>query len=247
MTYNPFSLIDKTILVTGASSGIGRAVAIECSKLGAKVIITARNQARLNDTFDSLTGSGHLLIKADLDNSDSINELVPQVPKLDGIVNCAGIIKKLPLKFINFESLELTMHTNFFGPLLLLQKAVKLKKLNNSSSIVFISSIAAHIASFGSIEYMASKGALNSSSRGAALELAEKGIRVNVIEPGLIKTSLALSALTQEDLENYEKKYPLGRFGQPEEIAFGVIYFLSDASKWTTGTVLRIDGGITLR
>lgn len=247
MEYNPFSLQGKTILITGASSGIGRAVAIECSKAGAFVIITARNQERLDETLGMLGGDHHRAIAADLISRVETTSLLNDLPGLDGIVNCAGMLKKLPLKFISAESLDTTMQTNFSAPALLVQQAAKFKKMNNLSSVVFISSIAAHVASYGSIMYMASKGAVNAVARGMALELAEKGIRVNVIEPGLVKTRLATGALTQDDLDSYEKKYPLGRFGMPEEIAWGVIYLLSDASRWVTGSTLTIDGGITLR
>jgi len=247
MEYNPFSLKGKTILITGASSGIGQAVAVECSKSGAIVMITARNKERLDETLGLLVGNDHSAIAADLTSRDETSALLNALPGLDGIVNCAGMLKKLPLKFITADALETTMQTNFAAPAMLVQQAVKLKKLNAGSSVVFISSIASHVASYGSIMYMASKGAINAVARGMALELAEKGIRVNVIEPGLVKTKLATGALTQDDLESYEKKYPLGRFGFPEEIAYGIIYLLSDAGKWVTGSTLTIDGGITLR
>lgn len=246
MNYNPFSLSNKTVLVTGASSGIGRAVAIECSKAGANLFITARNSERLDETLKLLAISGcHTAIAADLTNMEEMRKLVDSLPQIDGIVNCAGMLKKQPFKFINEELFDATMRVNFFGPAMLTQLIFKKKKLNEHSSIVFISSIAAHVASYGSVMYMSSKGALNSLARGMALELAPKGIRVNCIEPGLVKTKLT-EALTTEDLDNYEKRYPLGRFGQPEEIAYGTIYLLSDASKWITGTTLTIDGGITL-
>ena len=139
------------------------------------------------------------------------------------------------------------METNLIAPAVLSQRLVKKNKINDSGSVVFISSIAASVASFGNISYMASKGAVNSLSRGMALELAAKGIRVNTIQPALIKTNLTDKALSEEDLNNYLAKFPLGRFGKPEEVAYGVIYLLSDASVWVTGTSITIDGGVTLR
>lgn len=248
MNYNPFSLKGKTILVTGASSGIGSTIAIECSKMGANVIITGRNSERLQETFQQLfLNEGHLLKVADLSVKEELDALVDSLPDLDGVVHCAAMLKKLPLKFINEKAWQETMETNLIAPAILSQRLVKKNKINDSGSVVFISSIAASVASFGNISYMASKGAINSLSRGMALELAAKGIRVNTIQPALIKTNLTDKALSEEDLNNYLAKFPLGRFGKPEEVAYGVIYLLSDASVWVTGTSITIDGGVTLR
>ncbi|MFZ4455613.1 MAG: SDR family NAD(P)-dependent oxidoreductase [Bacteroidales bacterium] len=245
--FNPFSLKGKVILVTGASSGIGKSIAIECSKMEAILIIVGRDELRLNETYSQLFGEGHQQYLVDLTNDDDCLTLVSQLPILDGIVHCAGVLKKLPFKFLNRAELNRIMDLNFYSPTLLSQAIVRQKKLNQSASVVFISSIASHVASYGSSAYMASKGAINSIYRGMALELSEKRIRVNCVEPGLVKTQLTIGSLTDEDLENYEKRYPLGRFGEPEEIAYAVIYLLSDATKWITGSVLTIDGGITLR
>lgn len=247
MEYNPFSLKGKTILVTGASSGIGRATAIECSKLGANLIITGRNIERLEATFSLLEGRTHKYVIADLSKKEDYKHLVSSIDYLDGIVHSAGFLKKLPLKFISEKSLLETFQLNFVGPTILTQQLYKNKKIKNNASIVFISSIAANIASIGNITYMASKGAINSLVKGMALELADKNIRVNYIEPALIKTSLVENAMTQEDLNNYQKKFPLGRFGKPEEVAHAAIYFMSDAAQWITGIGLRIDGGVTLK
>ena len=248
MNYNPFSLKGKNILVTGASSGIGSTIAMECSKMGANVIITGRNNERLQETFHQLfPNEGHLCKVADLSIKEELDALVDSLPKLDGVVHCAAMLKKLPLKFINEKAWQETMETNLIAPAILSQRLVKKNKINDSGSVVFISSIAASVASFGNISYMASKGAINSLSRGMALELATKGIRVNTIQPALIKTNLTDKALSEEDLNNYLAKFPLGRFGKPEEVAYGVIYLLSDASVWITGTSITIDGGVTLR
>ncbi len=248
--YNPFSLSGKTILVTGSSSGIGAAIAVECSKMGATVIITGRNETRLKETFESLhngDGSQHQSVIADLGTDEGIAAFVAQLPKLDGIVHCAGFLKKLPFKFIGQKAWDETFVVNLFAPAVVSQQVVKKNLLKEGASVVFISSIASHVASFGNITYMASKGAVNSLSRGMALELAAKQIRVNTVEPALIKTNLTEKALSEEDMENYLKKFPLGRFGEPEEVAYAVIYLLSDASKWITGTTMTFDGGVTLR
>lgn len=248
-TYNPFTLKNKIILITGASSGIGASIAIECSKMGASVIITGRDKERLNDTFFQLAKDGdnvHQSIEADLSNENGIENLVNSMPKLDGIVNCAGFLKKLPFKFINKKALNETLSVNLYAPALLSQLIVKKNLLNPAASVVFISSIASTVASIGNISYMVSKGALNSLSRGMALELARKKIRVNTVQPALIKTNLTEKALSEEDLENYILKFPLGRFGKPEEVAYAAIFLLSDASLWITGTSIVIDGGVTL-
>ena len=245
--FNPFSLKNKVILITGASSGIGKSIAIECAKMEAVLIITGRNSERLNDTYSQLQGVGHLQLLVDLTIDNDISEIVNQLPILDGIVHCAGVLKKMPFKFLNRNEIHRIMDLNFYSPTLLSQSIVKHKKIKKGGSIVFISSIASHVASYGSSAYMASKGAINSLFKAMALELSGNQIRVNSIEPGLIKTHLALASLTSDDLENYEKRYPLGRFGEPEEVAYAVIYLLSDTTRWMTGSVLTLDGGITLR
>lgn len=247
MIYNPFNLNDKTILITGASSGIGRVIAIECSKMGANLVITGRNESRLQETLELLHNKGHISIISDLSDKEGLDDLLEKLPVLDGVVHCAAILKKLPLKFINEKAWQETMGTNLFAPALLSQRLVKKNKIKDASSIVFISSIAATVASFGNISYMASKGAINSLSRGMALELSSKKIRVNTVLPALIQTNLTDKALSEEDLKNYLLKFPLGRFGKPEEVAYAVIYLLSDASRWVTGTSITIDGGVTLR
>ena len=247
MINNPFSLSNKTILVTGASSGIGRVIAIECSKMGATLVITGRNESRLQETLTLLQNSGHSCVVSDLSQKDDLDNLVEQLPALDGVVHCAAILKKLPPKFINEKAWQETIETNLFAPALLSQRLVKKNKIKEASSIVFISSIASTVASFGNISYMASKGAINSLSRGMALELASKQIRVNTVQPALIQTNLTDKALSEEDLKNYLLKFPLGRFGKPEEVAYAVIFLLSDAAQWVTGTSITIDGGVTLR
>ena len=243
--YNPFSLKKKKILITGASSGIGRSIAVECSKMGAECILTARNISRLNDTLKILEGDKHTLIPADLSKEDDLDMLVETTGSIDGLVLNAGILKKVPLKFIKRKSLNDLMDINFNAPVLLTQKLIKQKKINTNSSIVFISSIAAETASLGNSLYMASKGAINSFSKGVALELGSKGIRSNVIQPGLIKTEM-INTMPKDALDKYLKKFPLMRFGNPEDIAFASVYLLSDTSRWVTGSIFTIDGGVTL-
>lgn len=245
-TYNPFSLKGKTILVTGASSGIGRATAIECSKLGAILIITGRNSERLQQTYDSLYGLGHLQIIADLNNLEDLTSLANQVPILDGVVNNAGIAKTQPISFIKEEDLQKIFATNTFTPILLVKQLLRKKKINKNASLVFTSSVSAIKSDLGNSVYGASKAALQSYVRYCARELAPKSIRANSIHPGMVSTPLIIGgAHSDDDLQTDVQKYPLGRYGRPEEIAWSIIYLLSDASAWITGHSLIIDGGIS--
>lgn len=246
--YNPFSLSEKNILVTGASSGIGKATAIECSKLGAKVFITGRNASRLNDTYNSLEGDGHAQFAVDLSNEESAIEFINILPQLNGIVHAAGIVKTLPFQFVNKQDIHNVFDINFFVPVLLTQKLIKQKKIIKSSSIVFISSIDGPLVShIGNSMYSASKGAVSAIVKNMAVDLAAKKIRVNSVLPGMTETPLIHSdGITQEQLDKDMQLFPLKRYAQPEEIAWAIIYLLSDASTWVTGTNLTIDGGFTL-
>ena len=247
--YNPYSLEGKTILVTGASSGIGRTTAIECSKMGAKMVITARNEERLKETLSALEGDGRKMLLADLGNEEDLDKLVSELPKLDGIVNNAGFTKTLPLQFVKREQLAEVLNVNTIAPILLLHKILKKKLLNNGSSVVFTSSIAGlGLTAPGNSMYTSSKGAISAYIKNAALELAPKKIRVNAVCPGMVKTSIMeLGTVTASQLEEDEKKYPLGRYGEPRDIALSIIYLLSNASAWVTGTNMVIDGGISLK
>jgi len=245
---NPFSLENKTILVTGASSGIGRAIATECSKMGATVVITARNEERLNETLSQMEGIGHSVIVADLNKENDRLRLAEQSPKLDGLVHCAGIVKTMLFQFIDAASLSEIMNVNFTAPTLLSAQLVENKKLMKKSSIVFVSSISGVLCALGGNSmYSASKGAVNGMMKNMALDLAPKGIRVNSVNPGMIETPIFEGGIIgSELLEEDKKRYPLKRYGKPEEAAYAVIYLLSDASAWVTGSNLVIDGGYTL-
>ena len=246
--YNPFSLEGKTVLVTGASSGIGKSTAIECAKMGANVVITGRNEERLQETFNMLEGENNQMIVADLSNEESLAKLVELCPSLDGLVNNAGSTIITPTQFITRDKLMRVLEINTVAPILLTQMLLKKKKLGKDSSIVITDSISGvKIASHGNVLYSTSKSAINGFVKNAALDLAGKNIRVNAVCPGMIDTHIFdNSYVTAEDLAEDMKKYPLKRYGKPEEVAYAIIYLLSDASGFTTGTSLVLDGGFTL-
>lgn len=246
--YNPFTLENKTILVTGASSGIGKATAIECSRMGAKVVVTGRNEERLNQTLAELEGEGHQTIVADLTSDEGVNSLVEQCPKIDGLVNNAGATVTVPVQFINRENLEGLMQVNTVAPILLFQRLMKAKKLGKGASVVFTASVSGLCcAVLGNSLYSTSKAAIGGFVKNAALELAGKNIRVNAVCPGMIDTHILDAGIVgADDLDRERQKYPMKRFGKPEEVAWSIIYLLSDASSFTTGSTLVMDGGFTL-
>lgn len=250
--YNPFSLEGKTILVTGASSGIGKSTAINASKMGATLVVTARNVDRLQETFDALEGQGereHKQIIADLTNEDQLNDLLAEVPSLNGLVLCAGRGLIFPIQFATRKKFDDVFNINFFAPVELLRMLFKKKKLQKGSSVVLLSSIGGtQIFSNGNGIYGASKAALNSIMKFAAKEFAPRKVRVNSLCPGMVDTPLIHRGTISEDqlLEN-QKRYPLGRYGQPEDIAYAAIYLLSDASSWVTGLSMVLDGGVSIK
>lgn len=247
-TYNPYSLVGKTILITGASSGIGRATAIECSKLGATCVLTGRNEERLQETMSQLVGEGHQYIIADLSTQEGINELAEKTPMLEGVINNAGRGYNKPIAFIKKDDLDLIFETNTFAPILVIKSLLRKKKIAKGASLVFTSSIATLTSSLGNSIYGASKAALASYMRYCARELAEKQIRANAVHPGMVETPLIHGhSISEEELQADMQRYPLKRYGQPEEIAHMMIYLLSDASAWVTGQSFVIDGGITLK
>lgn len=247
--YNPFSLEGKIILVTGASSGIGQATAIECSRMGAKVIACGRNQERLQETMSQLDGEGHTTFEGDLLEQETIERLVKEVPMLDGVVLSAGRGLTLPFQFCTREKFDDIFNINFFSPVEIMRLLSKKKKLNQGSSIVVIVSIGGtRRFSVGNSVYGSAKAALDSMIHFCAQELATKKIRVNGICPGMVNTPLIRKGtLTEEQLKEDMDKYPLKRYGEPEDIANGAVYLLSDASSWVTGHSLVIDGGVTTK
>lgn len=247
MDYNPFSLQGKTILVTGASSGIGQATAVACAQMGAEVVITGRDAGRLQTTAD-LSGTVKEQIVADLTNNEDVERLVATLPPLDGAVLCAGNSTTLPLQFGTREKFDDMFNVNFFAPVELLRLMYKKKILQKGASVVLIASIGGtHSFMPGNGVYGASKAALNSLMKYAAREYASRKVRVNSICPGMVDTPLIhRGTITEEQLAEDAKRYPLGRYGKPDDIANGAVYLLSDASSWLTGHDLVIDGGFSI-
>jgi len=251
MSYNPYSLEGKTIMVTGAGSGIGRATAVEASKLGARLILVDINAVGIDETKAMLEGveRDHLGFAIDLCNEAAIDAMVKEIPVINGCSNNAGITKLTPIQFITPEEMERIHRVNLIAPMMLTKYLVKRKKLSKPSSIVFTASAGGvFVASMGNAVYATSKCGVDGYMRTAALELASKGIRCNSVNPGMVETPLInRGQVSAEQHEKDKENYPLGRYGRPEDVALATIYLLSDASSWITGTALKIDGGLTLR
>ena len=245
---NPFSLESKTILVTGASSGIGKATALLCADMGAKVVAVGRNEHRLEETVSSLTGDGHGKIVLDLNDEKAVEAAVSEMPLLDGIANCAGLANMNPFQFVSRQEMDSVFSTNFFSPIMLINKLLKSKKLQKGSSVVFVSSIdGPKMVHAGNSVYSASKSALVGMARNMAIDLVGKKIRVNSVLPGTTDTEMIRTAnVTEEMLQETAKSLPMKRFAKPEEIANAILFLLSEASSYMTGTEIVVDGGSSI-
>ena len=251
--FNPFTLKEKTIIVTGASSGIGRQCAIDCSKMGAKVILIARNQERLEETLASLDNNDHQVYSYDLTQIDGIKDLVNEIVssngKINGLIHAAGIEITKPIKLLEPCDFEMIYKTNNLSGFELMRQLSSIKNMNKGGSIIFISSITAIIGRSGVAAYAASKGAMISATKSFALELANRQIRVNCISPGTILTPMMQNYLNDLDEISRQKRvdgFPLG-LGETTDISNACIYLLSDASRWITGQNIIIDGGYTIK
>lgn len=247
MSYNPYSLENKTILITGGAGGIGSEVARVCAKLGARIILTDIREDALAVVLSSLTsGEEHVAIKADLTDATELQSLVDQIPEIDGFVCNAGVMKLVLTQFITEEELIRIQKINLNAPILLTKALLKKKKINKGGSIVFTASAAGvYRVSMGNAIYATTKCGIDAFMRTVALECGPKGIRCNSVNPGMVETAL-ISGFTEEQKQKEMQNYPLRRFAKPEDIALGVAYLLSDASSFVTGTALKIDGGMTL-
>lgn len=243
---DPFSLAGKRILVTGASSGIGRQVSISCAQMGARLIVTGRNMERLTATLHELDGDGHTQVVADLSRQEGINRLVAEVGVLDGLVHAAGFSKLVPFRLLARKQLDEMFAANTYAPMLLTQGLLAKKRMASKGSIVFIASLASHIGPLASSAYCASKAALLGAMRTLALEVAKQGIRANCIAPGYVRTPM-LDGLSQGggSIDEHAKLTPLG-MGEPEDVAFAAVFYLSDASRWVTRNYFIVDGGLSV-
>ena len=255
MNYNPFSLANKVILVTGASSGIGAQCAIDCSRMGAKVILIARNEERLKQTLNQMEGDGHLVLPFDLSSSDglkeTVKEVVGQVGKINGVVNCAGISSVTPLKLVTDDLLDQFFRTNVYAAINLSKEVTRAGNYDKEGgcSIIFLASIMGLCGEKCKTMYSATKGALIAAARSMACELAKNRVRVNVVSPGAIETPINAKLPHMADPElrkELEGKHLLG-LGECSDISNACIYLLSDAAKWVTGQNLIVDGGYTCK
>lgn len=244
----PFHLYDKTILITGATGGIGQQLAKSIAEMGASLVITGRNQESLKKLLHELSGEGHLLVEADLLNEKSLIQLADKLPMLDGVVHAAGIVSPYPIKFINQAKIDETLNINYEAPVLLMAAITAKRKLNENASIVFISSISAQHPHKGGALYAGAKAALEAFSKVTALEFYQKGIRSNCLSPAMVKTAMyevAEQNMSTEAMDEHISRYPLG-VGYPEDVANATVFLLSSASRWITGQNIILDGGFLL-
>ena len=245
---NLFSLEGKTILVTGASSGIGKATACLCAGMGAKVVALGKSEQRLDETISTLSGEGHVKMALDLTDDNDVDLAVCDLPQLDGVANCAGVANMNPFQFVSRQEMDEVFSINFFLPVMLVNKLLKAKKLQKGCSIVFVSSIdGPKMVHAGNSVYAATKTALVGMARNMAIDLVSKKIRVNCVLPGTTDTPMIrTSNVTEEMLQETAKNLPMKRFAKPEEIANSIVFLLSEASSYMTGTELVVDGGCSI-
>jgi NAD(P)-dependent dehydrogenase (short-subunit alcohol dehydrogenase family) len=242
---NPFSLEGKRILVTGASSGIGRQTAISFSRMGACVVLSARNAERLAETRAAMEGDDHVIIRADITDSAQRNALADQAGALHGVVHSSGTSVLSPIRMATEKHVHDLFSLNYDGPILLTQRLLSKKTIQAGGSVLFIASIAAHIGVAGVGVYSGTKAALLATMRCLAMEVARSRIRVNCLSPSLVESPLLDMMAKNVSLEQKANDHPLG-LGKSEDVANAAIYFISDASRWVTGTTLVMDGGLTI-
>lgn len=243
-----FSLQHKTILVTGATSGIGRRIVEAIIEAGGNVVATGRDVEALKAIQTHYSEERITIVAADLTQADELSKLVISCPSLDGFVHSAGMVKSQPIRYLSREKMEETFGINFFAPVVLVGELDRAKKINKKASFVFISSVSSLHPHKGGTSYSASKAALDTFMKVLALEYAHRGIRANSISPGMVKTPLyeqAKELTSEESMAEHISHYPLG-MGETEDVANAAIYLLSDASKWMTGTTITLDGGLLL-
>lgn len=248
--HNPFSIEGKTILVLGASSGIGKSTATICANMGANVVLAGRNTDKIHNVLSAIENIGqqHLAYTVDLTDNSTWDEMLTSVPTIDGVACCAGVANMNPFTFVTQDEINKVFATNCFGPVMLINKLIKAKKILKGASVVFVSSVdGPKVVHAGNSVYSASKNALVGMARNMAIDLMGKKIRVNCVLPGTTDTPMIRTAnVTEEQLVETAKQFPMKRFAQPDEIAYAIIYLLSDASSYVTGTELVVDGGYSI-
>jgi NAD(P)-dependent dehydrogenase (short-subunit alcohol dehydrogenase family) len=251
-SFNPFTLTGKRVLVTGASSGLGQAIALACAKMGAELLVTGRDQTRLAQTLEQLQAISalpHQAVVADLTQASEREALVNAVgAEIHGLVHSAGISRLCPVRMMSEAHLREVQSINVDAPLLLTQALLKRNLVGVQGSILFIASIAAHIGVAGVGAYSGTKAALIAISRCLALEVVKRRIRVNCLCPSLVETPLFDAAMQSAGAVSMDKQlsnHPLG-FGKPEDVANAALFMLSDGSRWITGVDLVMDGGLTI-
>ena len=245
MSDSPFSLEGRTILVTGASSGIGQAVAQAAAEMGAKLVLTGRDEKRLDACLKTLSGGDHQAFISDLTENESISKLVGELPEIDGLAFSAGYAEVVPFRMVSSTHIDRIMQINFNAPVLLTQGLLKQKKIRNGASLVYVSAVADHICPAGSAIYSASKAALNAAIKSMALELAKFKIRANSVSPGYVNTPMLERLNQTSSLDELFKLSPLG-LAEASDVAHSVVYLLSPAARWVTRSVLTVDAGISL-
>jgi NAD(P)-dependent dehydrogenase (short-subunit alcohol dehydrogenase family) len=247
---NPLDMQGRLVLVTGASSGLGRETAILLSELNARVALSGRNRERLEETLSRMTGGGHRIDPFDLNETDAIPDWIKRVTAeagpLGGLVHSAGVVTVLPAQAASTARVESLMRTNVTSAIMLVKAFRRSGCALEGSGIVLFSSVAGIAGVPGLSIYSASKAALIGFSRSAAVELAAAGLRINCVAPGTIETSMVDRSRemtqTQEQHEAMKSKHPLG-FGHPRDVAHAAAFLLADTGRWITGTTLVVDGG----
>lgn len=243
------SLNNKNILITGASSGIGRQLAIDLSKQGSNLLIIGRNEDNLNETAGLCSNPQKVTcFVKDLGAEDFISEFSQKFDwNFDGVVFNAGMVKLNPVAFIKKEEIDTFFDVNVKCNMLISQFLLRRKLLNAGASIVFVSSIATKKPTMGNSVYNASKGAMNSFAHSLALEVAAKKIRVNSVLPGFVETNILGRTRTEDEIKKHLSEYPLGRFGNPKDVSNLICFLLSDSASWITGSQIPIDGGFSIK
>lgn len=255
MKTNPFDLDGKNIVITGASSGIGRECAINCSMSGANVLIIGRNQEKLQETETKLR-SDRNNIHLYLDITDfskvqqSIKDISGNFGKIHGLINAAGISPTIPFRMLSVDKMEETFKVNVIASMQIAKEICKPIYANETGmSIIFISSVMSEAGEAGKSLYGMSKAALIAGAKSLSVEYAAKKIRFNCISPGVVLTPMSEKSVYSKDkiaLEKVVSQHPLG-LGKPEDVANAAVFLLSDASRWITGTNMIVDGGYLAR